>query len=394
MTIREMKPGVYSVGAIDWERRVFDALVPLPFGTSYNSYLVQGSEKTALVDTVDPTYEEELIRNLVRLNVDTIDYVVVNHAEQDHSGSLPMILELFPRAEVYSTAKGRELLGLLLDVPSERCRVVKDGDTLSLGDRTLQFLETPWVHWPDTMLTYLQEDKVLFSGDFLGSHMATGSLYTSDPATLYGLAKLYYAEIMMPFRSSINTYLQRIAGMEIDCIAPSHGPVHDRPSFILDAYADWASDRVANRVVIPYTSMHGTTRDMVRYLTDALIRRAVDVEPLDLASDDTARLATAIVEPATIVIASPTVLFGPHPKVVAALYLINLLRPKIRYMSLIGSFGWGGATLQRVNDLLGQLKLEQLDPVLVKGYPREQDYQALERLADEIAEKHRALGIA
>ncbi len=389
-----MKPGVYSVGAIDWERRVFDALVPLPHGTSYNAYLVQGSKKTALIDTVDPSGEEELIRNLVRLDVDAIDYVVVNHAEQDHSGSLPMILELFPRAEVCSTAKGKELLGFLLDVPPERCRVVKDGDTLPLGSRTLQFLETPWVHWPDTMLTYLQEEKILFSGDFLGSHMATSSLHAPEPSALYALAKLYYAEIMMPFRSSIGTYLQRLAGLEIDCIAPSHGPVHDRPSFILDAYADWASDRVANRVVIPYVSMHGTTRDMVRYLTDALIRRGVDVEPVDLASDDTARLATAIVDPATMVIASPTVLFGPHPRVVAALYLVNLLRPKIRYMALIGSFGWGGATLQRVTELLQSVKLEQLDPVLVKGYPREKDYQALDRLAENIAEKHGALGIA
>ncbi|HZD43643.1 MAG TPA: flavodoxin domain-containing protein, partial [Methanomicrobiales archaeon] len=173
-----------------------------------------------------------------------------------------------------------------------------------------------------------------------------------------------------------------------------HGPLYDHPSLILDAYKKWASDAVENRVVIPYVSMHGTTEEMVRYLTDALIRRGVEVDPIDLSTDDTARLALAIVDPATMVIGTPTVLFGPHPKAVSALYVINALKPKVKHLSVIGSFGWGGATVQRVLDLLGHLKVEQLSPVYIKGSLKEKDYQDLDRLAEEIREKHANLGIA
>ncbi|HQC12509.1 MAG TPA: FprA family A-type flavoprotein, partial [Methanoregulaceae archaeon] len=177
MTFREIKPGIYWIGSIDWDRRLFDSLIPLPQGTSYNAYLVKGSEKTALIDTVDPTKEYELVQNLVRIGVDGIDYIIVNHAEQDHSGALPMILELFPGARVVTNEKCRDLLVALLDIDGDRVDVIEDNDTLSLGDKTLQFLITPWVHWPETMLTYVQESKVLFSCDLFGSHIATSDLF-------------------------------------------------------------------------------------------------------------------------------------------------------------------------------------------------------------------------
>src|SRR5512136_512044 len=199
MVSREIIPGVVWVGALDFDRRIFDELIPLPNGTSYNSFLIRGSEKTALIDTVDPTKEFDLISNLVKLNIDRIDYVIVNHAEQDHSGSLPMILEFYPDAEVVTNEKCKDLLVALLHLPVNRFRVINDKETLSLGDRTLEFFITPWTHWPETQITYLREDKILFSCDLFGSHTATSDLYGSDEAEIYRSAKRYYAEIMMPF---------------------------------------------------------------------------------------------------------------------------------------------------------------------------------------------------
>jgi flavorubredoxin len=170
MVSREICPGVFWVGALDFDRRIFDELIPLPDGTSYNAYLIQGSEKTVLIDTVDPAKEFELIENLVKLKIERIDYVVINHAEQDHSGSLPMILEFFPNAKVVTNEKCRDLLIAHLHVPSDVFHLVKDGDTLSLGNRTLEFHLTPWTHWPETQITFLREEKILFPCDLFGFH--------------------------------------------------------------------------------------------------------------------------------------------------------------------------------------------------------------------------------
>ncbi|MDD3217059.1 MAG: FprA family A-type flavoprotein, partial [Methanoculleus sp.] len=225
MTPREIVPGVFAVGAIDWDRRIFDELIPTPDGTSYNSYLLRGSEKTALIDTVDPSKFADLTANLDRLGVDKIDYIIANHAEQDHSGSIPAMLGRYPGAKVVTNQKCRDFLVDLLQIPQDRVIVISDGDTLTLGDRTLEFIFAPWVHWPETMLTYLPEDRILFSCDLFGSHYATSSLYVPDEGAIYESAKRYYAEIMMPFRSSIKAHLAKLAAREIAVIAPSHGPV-------------------------------------------------------------------------------------------------------------------------------------------------------------------------
>ena len=388
MVSREIIHGIHWVGAIDFDRRIFDELIPLPNGTSYNSFLVRGSEKTALIDTVDPTKEFELISNLVKLNIERIDYVIVNHAEQDHSGSLPMILEFFPDAEVVTNEKCKDLLIALLHVPANRFRVIRDKDTLSLGDRTLEFFMTPWTHWPETQITYLREDKILFSCDLFGSHTATSDLYATHEEEIYHSAKRYYAEIMMPFRNSIKGYVTMVKTLPLDLIAPSHGPLYRRPKFILDAYEDWVSDTVKNEVVIVYVSMHGSTQKMVEHLTDALIARGICVKPFNLTRTDIGELAMALVDTATVVIATPTVLFGPHPQVVYATYLANLLKPKIRFASVIGSFGWGGKSVETIVKMLDHLKAEFIEPVMVKGLPDETTLRALERLADDILKKH------
>nr|HDO81193.1 FprA family A-type flavoprotein [Candidatus Bathyarchaeota archaeon] len=391
MKPREVRKGVYWVGAIDWDRRLFDELIPLPDGTSYNAYVVKGSEKTALIDTVDPTMSNVLITQLEELNVRKIDYVVVNHAEQDHSGTLPQILEAYPDAIVIATPKCKNLLMELLLVPEDRIRTVEDREEVSLGDRTLRFIHAPWVHWPETMLTYLVEDKILFTCDLFGSHLATSDLYVSDEATIHEAAKRYYAEIMMPFRNTIRKNLEKIKDLQIDVIAPSHGPIYDKPELILEAYKDWVYSPPKNIVVLPYISMHGSTKEMIDYFVGALIERGVAVKRFDLSRVDIGKLAMALVDAATIVVGSPTVLTGPHPKVVYAVYLANALRPKLRYASVIGSYGWGGKMLEQIKGLLSNLKVELLEPVIIKGRPKDGDFKELDRLADEIQEKHKEL---
>ncbi len=243
MAVRKIKSEIFSVGAIDWDRRLFDELIPLPDGTSYNSYLIKGSEKTALIDTVDPDKEVELMNNLKKLNVKNIDYIIANHAEQDHSGTIPKILELYQNAKVVTNKKCKSMLMDLLQIPEEQFVVVADRETISLGNKTLKFILAPWVHWPETMLTYLLEDKILFSCDFFGSHFALSDIYVQDKAKVYESAKRYYAEIMMPFRNNIKKNLEKISDLEIEIIAPSHGPIYDDPEFIIDAYKDWISDK-------------------------------------------------------------------------------------------------------------------------------------------------------
>jgi len=389
MKPREIRPKIYSAGAIDWDRRLFDALIPLPDGTSYNSYLIEGSTKTALIDTVDPTMDDVLINNLNQLGVENIDYVIANHAEQDHSGAIPQVLEIYSNAKVVTTPKGKGMLMELLLIAEDRFITVSDGETLSLGDKTLEFIHAPWVHWPETMLTYLREDKMLFSCDLFGSHLATTDLCVTDEGQVYEAAKRYYAEIMMPFHTSIEKHLEKIKGYEIDIIAPSHGPMHDRPEFILRAYHSWAFDEPKNIVVLPYISMHGSTRKMVEYFVGALAQRGVTVKQFDLAVTDIGKLAMALVDAATLVIGTPTVLVGPHPNVAYAAFLANALRPRLQFISIIGSYGWGSKAVEQLSGMIPNLKVEVLDPVISKGFPKEADFKALDNLANTIAEKHK-----
>ncbi len=391
--MRQLKPNVYAVGAIDWDARLFDRLIPLPDGTTYNSYLIKGSEKTALLDTVDPSKTDVLIDNLSRAGVNKLDYVIAHHAEQDHSGSLPDILAQYLDAKVVTNPKCKGMLIDLLCIEDDRFITVDDGQVLSLGDKSLQFIYLPWVHWPETIGTYSKEDKILFPCDFFGAHLATSSLFVDDEAVVYESAKRYYAEIMMPFRRQINTNLAKLESIEIEIIAPSHGPVHNRPCFIVEAYKDWACDTVKNEVVVPYVSMHGSTAKMVSYFVEALIERGITVRQFELSTVDIGKLAIALVDAATIVIGSPTLLIGPHPCAAYAAFLANALRPKTKFASIIGSFGWGGKMVEQLTSMLPNLKAEILEPVITKGYPKDNDFTALDKLADEILAKHKELGI-
>lgn len=387
MSLRKIKDDVYSVGVIDWNRRLFDELIPLPDGTSYNSYLVKGDKKNALIDTVEPNFAGELIGNLKKSNITNIDYIVANHAEQDHSGSIPHILDVYPTATLLTSEKGKDMLLSLLDIEEDKIEVVGHQDNISLGNKTLEFIDTPWVHWPETISTFLKEDNILFSCDFFGSHLATSDLYVREEAEVYRAAKRYYAEIMMPFRKVIKANLAKVDNYEIDIIAPSHGPIYDNPDFILDAYKEWTSDEVKPEVVVPYVSMHGSTEDMINYFVEKLIDKNIKVKPFNIAKMDLGDLAISLVDASTVVLGSPTVLTGPHPMAVYVTYLFNALRPKTKYASIIGSYGWAGNMVEDVVGMLNKLNVELLEPVVSKGTATEEDYKQIDRLVKELEER-------
>ncbi|MHA1836226.1 MAG: FprA family A-type flavoprotein, partial [Candidatus Odinarchaeia archaeon] len=251
----------------------------------------------------------------------------------------------------------------------------------------------PWVHWPETMITYLYEDKILFPCDFLGSHYSPSKILVKEDHIIYESAKRYFAEIMMPFRNNIKKHLARLKELDIEIIAPSHGPVYLKPEFIISAYEDWVSDTVKNIVVIPYISMHGSIKIMVQKLVKMLTERGIEVKPFNLTHTDIGELAMSLIDAATLVVGSPTVLTGPHPSVLYATYLANILRPKTKFLTIIGSYGWGGRMIEILKSLTNFFKAEILEPVLVKGYPKEDDLKKLENLADTILRKHKELGI-
>lgn len=391
--MKEIRDNIFYCGLNHRERKLFDELIPLPVGTTYNSYYVKGSEKTAIIDTMYPPKADEYIDKLDKAGVTQVDYIVANHGEQDHSGALPKMVKKFPEAKILTNPKCKEIIQEMLHIEDDKFQVVADGEEISLGDKTLKFIHAPWVHWPDTMFTYIPEDKFIFTCDFLGSHSPFEDLYAPETCELLSAAKRYYAEIMMPFRNFCKKYVQMLKEMDIETIATSHGPVYKNPKFILDAYEKWTADECANEVVIPYVSMYESTKEMVDYMTEKLSDKGINAKPFNVAEEDLGELAMELVEACTIVFGSSMVLAGPHPAAVTAAYLAGILRPKAKYVSFIGSYGWGGVLVDKLEQALSAVKAAKLEHVLVKGKPRKEDFAKLDVLVEEIYQKHKALGL-
>ena len=393
MKFQEIKNNIFYCGLNDCDRRIFDELIPLEHGTSYNSYLVKGSEKTAIIDTMYPPKTTEYLKRLAENQIGKVDYIIANHGEQDHSGSIPALLEKYPNAIVLTNSKCAENIKNMLHVPAEKIREVADGEEVSLGDKTLKFIFAPGVHWPDTMFTYIKEDNVICTCDFLGAHYTFSDVFAVESKELEKSAKRYYAEIMMPFRMMCKRYTQMIKDMNVDMILPSHGPVYKNPSFILDLYADWTSDTPKNLVVLPYVSMYNSTMEMIDRLAEKLNAEGIETFKFDIVDDDLGDLAMALVDAATIVMGTSMVLAGPHPMAVNVAYLASVLRPKAKFASLIGSYGWGGKLFDVIVNLLAPLKLDLIEPIQIKGKPTEEDFKKVDEMAKTILEKHKSIGL-
>jgi len=383
----EIAEGVYWVGVRDWNRRLFDALIPLPRGTSYNAYLVIGKNGKALIDTVNPGFEKDLEEKIGSLtSVEDIDYVVMNHAEPDHAGAIPHMMRVAPKAKLVATARGAKMAQIYYRVPQERIKVVTDSEAISLGDKTLRFIEAPMLHWPETMFTYLEEDGVLFPCDFFGSHLAKG-VYSDEFEDLLVHAKRYWGEIMMPFRTMAQKALEKIAGLNIKVIAPSHGPIHRRPEPILNAYKRWAAGETKPKATMAYVSMWSSTEAMVKQMAEALASEGVEVALHNLAVTDVGDLVEDLVDSRAIVLGAPTVLGGAHPLAVYVAYLFKALRPPTKFAVVLSSYGWGGGAVRQIQEMLKDLKIEVVGALEVNGPPTSEDLKRVVEIGKALAKK-------
>ncbi|MEL9941069.1 MAG: FprA family A-type flavoprotein [Ignisphaera sp.] len=382
--------GVWWVGARDISRRIFDSIIPLPKGTSYNSYLVVGKEKIVLIDTVNPGFESELeerISSVVKPS--DIDYVVMNHAEPDHAGAIPHILRISPKAKLVTTAVGAKMAKIFYGVPNDRVYVVRDGDTIDLGGKTLKFIEAPMLHWPETMFTYLEENKILFTCDFFGAHIAQG-LWDDEVEDLIYHAQRYFGEIMMPFRVNALNALKKIAGLDIRVIAPSHGPIYRNPRKIIESYYSWVEGRTKRKAVVLYVSMWGYTENIVKTFADDLRAEGIDVVLHNLAVADLGDVAKDLVDSRAIVLATPTVVLNAHPLAALAAYLAKILKPPAKYLALIVLYAWGTQAERQLQEIARDLKAELIGMVKINVTPSKEDIENLRGLAKELSKRLKA----
>lgn len=377
---------------------MFDALMPLDYGTTYNTYIVIGETHTALIDPVDPVKADDLLRHLKDAGIDKVDYIINLHTEQDHAGATPLVMELYPEAQLVATKAVADLMELHLHIPRDQFRIMAAGDTLDLGGRTLEFRPIPFAHWPDNTMVYLVEEGILFSSDLFGAHFAMDeNKYHTSSDVLAAAARTYYAEIMMPYNAQVTKYVKQTRELAPRMIAPAHGLIWYDPDFILSLYEQWTGDQKRRKVVVGYVSMHDSTRVMVETLAIQLAKRGIEYSvrnlvehPADLMIE-TGHMASELVDAAAMVIAGPTVLTGPHPGVAYTAVLFNALKPRVKIYGYMGSYGWAGKAAETIDALTPNLKADRMDHLMVKGLPTEADKEEIVAWANTLADKVLAL---
>lgn len=353
----ELARDIYWVGVIDWDVRDFHGYLTR-CGTTYNTYLII-DEKVALIDTVKSNFSDEFLRNINEIiNPNDIDYIIVNHLEKDHSGSLPFIAEKAKNAKIIVSKRGGEDIHKYYSGLSN-VEVVRTGDQLKLGRRTIQFIEAPMLHWPDSMFTYIVEDAILMPNDAFGQHLATSERFDDevDEAILMEEAAKYYANILMPLSPLIIKKIQELIAMNIPMkiIAPSHGVIwRSNPMKIVNAYMRWGEGKSVDKVVMVYDSMWGSTATMARAIAEGISSRGISVKFFKLRESDVTDIVTEILEAKAVVVGSPTLNNSIFPSVAAFLnYTINL-KPKGKLWAFFGSYGWGGGAVKQMIEAVGK----------------------------------------
>ena len=392
----EIKPGIHWVGAIDWAVRDFHGYIT-PNGTTYNNYLILDKHVT-LVDSVKEDFTEytiDSIRGLV--DPAKIENVVVNHIENDHASGIGKIMELTPNAVIYITDRGKKALDRFFDTAKWTFKIVKTGDTLSTGTKTIQFIETPMLHWPDSMMSYVKEDKLLISQDAFGQHLASSARFDDEFCDQYSVTALehavrdYYANILMPFGTLVKNKIADIKklGLEIDMIAPDHGIIWRKdPGKILQMYLDMANDKADPRVVIVYDTMWHSTEHMTIPIMEGIKSAGVDVDVIKLRATPMSVAIKRIWESRAMLIGTPTLNNIMFPSVAEFLTHLRGLRPKNRLAGAFGSFGWGGGAVKEAYEAFKKMGLEVVEPgVEVLYRPSPDDDKKCFEFGKQFAEK-------
>ncbi len=374
----QVAENVYWVGAVDWNVRNFHGYTYLtPRGTTYNAYLIV-DEQIALVDTVAPGFEEDMMERIREL-VDPADirYLIANHGELDHSGSIPYVLDEAPEAELICTQKGTETLGSYFGL--EDFHVVKTGDTLPLGKKTLSFIEAPMLHWPDTMFTYDAADKLLMPNDAFGQHLATSHRFADevDPCQLWDEAVRYYANILTPFSRLVLRKLDEVAKLKLDIatIAPSHGVIWRRDvGAILEAYRRWAAGEAKPRVVIAYETMWGSTAQLAEALARGVADEGVEALVRSLPQSDRTDVIGEVLEAKGVLVGSST--HNQHSLLNIDSFMHDLrgLRFTGKIAAAFGSHGWAGGAVPELEEGLRQAGFDVMEANLaIKWAPDAED---------------------
>jgi len=396
MRAAEIKPNIYWVGAIDWAVRDFHGYIT-PNGTSYNNYLILDKHVT-LFDTVKHDFCDYSLEN-IRSVVDPakIENIVINHIENDHMSSIDRVMALAPNALIHITARGKKGLDRFFDTSSWKFRIVKTGDVLSTGSKTVTFLETPMLHWPDSMMSYVREDKLLISQDAFGQHLASSSRFDDDYCDQYSMTALehavrdYYANILMPFGALIKNKIAEVQklGLEISMIAPDHGIIWRKdPAKILNMYLDMANDKADLRVVIVYDTMWHSTEHMTIPLMEGIRAAGVDADVIKLRATPMSKAIKRIWESRAMLVGTPTLNNIMFPSVAEFLTHLRGLRPKNRLVGAFGSFGWGGGAVKEAYAEFKRMGLEAVEPgVEVLYRPSAEDEKACFEFGKQFAEK-------
>lgn len=392
----EITEGVYWVGVVDWNLRDFHGY-ETPKGGSYNAYLIV-DEKIALIDTVKAAFSEEMLKR-IRQIVDPakIDYVISNHVEMDHSGSLPAIMDVAPNATLITSTKGKS--GLCDHYKGDGCekwnfQVVKTGDEVCLGKHTLSFIEATMLHWPDSMQTYLKEDKILFSNDTFGQHIATSRRFDDEVEDIMEDAAVYYANILLPFGTQVLKYIDKIneLGISINMIAPAHGLIwRKNAAQIVKAYGTWARGESTEKVLIIYDTMWGSTEKMAMEIAEGVRDMGVDVKVRHLRKNDWSMTMKELMEAPVIAIGSPTMNNKMFYTVAGFLTYLTGLNPKKKKYFLFGSFGWGGGAVKGMEKEMEAARCElAMESMQIKFRPFEEELKRCRQAGNQLAEMARA----
>jgi len=392
----EVLENIYWVGAVDWNIRYFHGFTYSTHrGTTYNAYLII-DKKVALVDTVKHSFAEEMIER-IRAVIDPskIDYIIANHVESDHSGSIAEILKLAPNATVIGTANCKKGLEKHY-FGNWKFQTVKTGDTLSLGERTLTFLEAPMLHWPDSMFTYIEKDALLLPNDGFGQHLASSKRFDDevDQNVLMWEAAKYYANILWPFSTLVTRKIEEVQklGLKIDMIAPSHGIIWRKdPMKIVKAYLKWAKGEAKKRVLIVYDTMWESTEKMAKAMLEGIISEGVEATLYRLPFSDNGDIIGELLETKGLLVGSATINNGVLPTVAPFLREMEGLRPRNKIAAAFGSYGWGGGATNTIEKSLKSAGMELVAPaIMVNWVPDKTELQKCYEYGKEFAKKIKA----
>lgn len=395
----EIKPDIYWTGAIDWAIRDFHGYVT-PDGTTYNNYLIMDEEIT-LVDTVKDNFAWVTINNIKHLTgLSKIKNIIINHIEPDHASGLEKIMSLVPDAAIYISEKGKKGLDRSFDTSKWNFNVVKTGDTLNIGKYNLLFLETPMLHWPDSMMTYVKEAKLLISQDAFGQHIATASRFDDEFTECSSMAKLddavveYYANILMPFGTLIKNKISDVQnlGLELDMIAPDHGVIWRKGvNEVIQRYLDLAGGKTDLSVSIIYDTMWNSTERMTLPIMQGIKDEGVDCNVIKLRATPMSVAIKEFWKSRGSLIGSPTLNNMLYPSVAEFLYHLRGLRPKNRIAGAFGSYGWGGGAVKEAYEELNKMKLKVYEPgVQVLYKPSMEDESICYEFGREFARQTKA----